>query len=527
LDSITVIVTSQADLTVENSASCIARSSTQWGVYVAISPSEKSGGAGENVTFTVTVTNLGDQGDNYEFLYSRGDWENFISPSELSVPAKSFGTATLTIRIPSDAAAGTYLAWVKAYSSHASYMQWCYIRVPVARGVGVSISPDVNYGKPGENVTFSVRVTNTGKVDDNYYLSASDSMGWDNLRLNDNTFTISAGENRTTTLRIHIPNNAVVGTSSRITVTATSRTDVTIGNSGICMVSVIPPQVRVSISPSEDNAAQGEALDFAVTVTNMGTATYTFTMTASDIENWGPTISPTPITLAGGASRTGITLSVTVPSTATEGDSTMITVTATSQTDNAIENSATCTAYCRVVPTWRGVQVTISPSEDNAAQGEALDFTVTVKNTGELDDTYDLTVSDDALWGALLDEDTLTILAHENTTVTVSVTVPSDAAEGDSTMITVTATSRGDPTVSDSATCTTTAAKAPPSPSPIVPIAVGGVVIVGGFAVVIVLLLKRGIIQLPIHSSSFACIRLPTVAITFIKPNNNLVGGFR
>jgi uncharacterized repeat protein (TIGR01451 family) len=100
------------------------------------------------------------------------------------------------------------------------------------------------------------------------------------------------------------------------------------------------------------------------------------------------------------------------------------------------------------------VDVSISPSENSAENGKTVTFTVTIRNTGNVTEDYDLSNTDDAGWGAWLDENMLTIPAGENTTVTVSVTVPSDASEGDSTMITVTATSQENAQVENSATCT-------------------------------------------------------------------------
>jgi len=113
-----------------------------------------------------------------------------------------------------------------------------------------------------------------------------------------------------------------------------------------------------------------------------------------------------------------------------------------------------------------GVSVSISPTSQSGANGATLNYTVTVSNTGNVDDTYDLTVSNDHGWELRLDAPTVAILAGESTTVTVSVTVPSTASEGDSTMITVTATSRADPSVSASASCRATASAPSPGPGP-------------------------------------------------------------
>lgn len=101
------------------------------------------------------------------------------------------------------------------------------------------------------------------------------------------------------------------------------------------------PGVEVSISPTSKSAASGEELTFTVTVTNTGTGADTYALEATD--DWVLAISPTSLNLAEGASGTA-TLSVTVPENAAEGDLTAITVTATSQTDPSVSDTAICTA---------------------------------------------------------------------------------------------------------------------------------------------------------------------------------------
>ena len=145
----------------------------------------------------------------------------------------------------------------------------------------------------------------------------------------------------------------------------------------------------------------------------------------------------------------------------------------------------------------RNVEVTILPSENSVGPGEDVTFRVIVTNAGNVADNYDLTVGDNAGWGATLSENLLTIPVGENRAVVVRVTVPSDAVEGDSTTITVTAASRENAQVEDSTTCTAAATNA--QPRYLVPLAVGGVVVGGGAAVA--LLVKKGIIHLPSMSS--------------------------
>jgi len=135
------------------------------------------------------------------------------------------------------------------------------------------------------------------------------------------------------------------------------------------------------------------------------------------------------------------------------------------------------------------VQVSISPSSKNGANGATLTYTVTVSNTGNVSDNYSLAVADNAEWSPSVSPTSLTVLAGNSGTSTLSVTVPSSAVGGTIDNIKVTATSKTDSTVNSSATCTATATKATPSGgvSPIVYVGVAVVIIV---IIAVVLILK-------------------------------------
>ena len=104
----------------------------------------------------------------------------------------------------------------------------------------------------------------------------------------------------------------------------------------------------------------------------------------------------------------------------------------------------------------RGIEVSISPGSKSGAPGDTLTFTVTVKNKGSLEDTYDLAASDTDVpsWNPMVSPTSLTIAAGGSKTATLSVTIPSDASSGTKHTITITAKSTEDPAVSDSASCT-------------------------------------------------------------------------
>lgn len=102
----------------------------------------------------------------------------------------------------------------------------------------------------------------------------------------------------------------------------------------------------------------------------------------------------------------------------------------------------------------QGMAVAISPGYQNGSPGTTLSYSVTVTNTGGLEDTYYLTISDDKNWGPSLSENWLeNVQPSEDRIVTLNVTVPENAASFDEDTITVSATSVENALVSDSASC--------------------------------------------------------------------------
>jgi hypothetical protein len=240
----------------------------------------------------------------------------------------------------------------------------------------------------------------------------------------------------------------------------------------LCLEMIVPPfrMVEVTISPDNQSGSRGSTLAYTVTIRNIGNVNDNYNLTVSDSAGWGAWLSVNVFNnVQPGENRT-TTLRVTVPSA---GTSTTITVTARS-VDPSVSGSAYCTAIAGGPPVPPvppaapkvGVSVSISPSTSSALIGESIHYTVTVMNTGDATDTFDLSISGGTGWSPSISINSITLGAGTSSTATLTVTVPSWATAGISVTIMVTATSRADPTVSSSASCKATASAPAPGPGP-------------------------------------------------------------
>ena len=323
-------------------------------VMVLILPDENTGAPGENATFTVFIKNIG----NVEATYSliAGDntgWNPMLTDYLIEhIAPNHVQTITLAVTIPEDAENCTRDNITVTATSQEnaevensdSCIAHCLVGVlpPPKRGVRVWIDPTSKSDAQGENVIFTVTVTNTGDNADAYGLEATDTENW-GPTLSVLSVTLAGGESETVELRITIPDNVAEGDSTTITVTATGTYS---ENSATCTATVEAkgeiPGVDVSISPGSQSGSPGGTLDYTVTVTNTGSDSDTYSLSATDTAGWALDIPSTVGPLSPGASDTA-TLRVAIPGDAENGATDSITVTATLQADTSVSDSASCT----------------------------------------------------------------------------------------------------------------------------------------------------------------------------------------
>jgi hypothetical protein len=327
----------------------------------------------------------------------------------------------------------------------------------VTRGVEVSILPSYQSAPPGSTLTYSVVVKNVGDVTDSYTLTATDNAGWLGPWTQE-LIDIPPGENRTKLLNVFIPEIAVPSTEDNIVVRVTSQADnrVSAENSAIAHVAAFVRAVAVSLAPKYQENLPGATVTYTVTVRNEGDVEDNFILIANDNENWGTMISPPSVALPPDSSDNA-TLSLTIPENALGNKEATVVVTATSAENTEVSASDNGIVKISVV---RDVEVSISPDYQGGTPEMTLIYTVTITNTGNVEDTYNITVSDNAGWDPEFDLAQVKLAPYGSAVIWyLGVIVPEYVPFGAEDNITITATST-DNEVSDSGSCIAQRSKA-------------------------------------------------------------------
>lgn len=198
----------------------------------------------------------------------------------------------------------------------------------------------------------------------------------------------------------------------------------------------------VDLSPPEQSLdiLASKSADVTVTARNNGSATDRIDFSLSGpAASWG-SLGKSSATLSPGE-QTALSVSILVPAGTAPGGY-MIRVRGASHADPSRYDESVININVKEELVYG---VALSPASDtqDVTAGDSASFQIRVKNTGTLDDTVDLAVSGDETSWADLDRASVALPPNGEDTVTLTVSVPSDAPTG-RVDFTVKGTSRAD-----------------------------------------------------------------------------------
>lgn len=169
-----------------------------------------------------------------------------------------------------------------------------------------------------------------------------------------------------------------------------------------------------------------------------------------------PTETPTPTATLTPTATPTETSTPTITPTATEGPSPTPTNTATS--------TATLTSTPTLIPRY-GVDLSVEDSTLSGAPGSGITYVLYLENTGNVTDTYHLTASNNT-WTAVFSSN-FSVDPGQVVSFTLTVSIPTTAANDAFDVLNLTATSTHNSSASDSVDLTTTATRVCPEASPL------------------------------------------------------------
>ena len=398
--------------------------------------------ASDGVSYKFTVTNTGNTDDTI-ILSSSNDTISTLSQSSISLASGASTEITLAINGVSLTSAGDYVVKVTATSQgdieKIAELTTTTTILPV---YGVSLAGVDNLitetTDAGDGISYKITVTNTGNTDDTISLSSSGDVV---STLSQSSVSLASGASTEITLTI----NEVSLTSAGdyvVKVTATSQGDIE-KIAELTTTTTILPVYGVSLAGVDNLITEttdaGDGISYKITVTNTGNTEDTIILSSSD--DTVSTLSQSSVSLLSGAS-TEMTLTVSANALTTAGDY-EVSITATSQGDNTKTDVITTTTT--ILPVY-GVVLEgvgdLTTETNNANNG--VRYTLTITNTGNTEDTFVLTSSDNT---ATINQTLVTIGANASEVVTLTIPASSLAIAGNY-IVKVTATSQGDNTKS-------------------------------------------------------------------------------
>ena len=325
-----------------------------------------------------------------------------------------------------------------------------FLRIPERYGLTLTPTSAMKQAYPGEMVTYTLRLTNTGNVSDTFDLATIGNT-WTTL-VASVLGPLKPGMGADLSVNVSVPAAAMAGAADTAQVTLTSRGDPS-KSSNSALTTTANAIYGLALQPSAmmRSGDPGTQVTYTLRVTNTGNIADTLDVAATG-NAWTTIVASTLGPLAG---YTGADLQVvvSVPATVTTGATDMVEITLTSQGDPSNSSTSVLSTPAYVVHGLALKPPVRALSGDTGAQ---VAYTLRVTNTGNVADTFDVAAAGNA-WRTTLASTVGPLAAGAGVDLSVNVSVPTAAIGGTTDRVEITLTSQGNPAQSFSSVLTTTA----------------------------------------------------------------------
>jgi len=451
-----VMATSQGNTSVYQSVNVVSSVTAIYNLELIANNINSSVEPSDTTTYEIRVKNTGNTPDtfNFDVTGEKRAWAA-LNASSAQIASGASTAVTVSVTVPNNENPANWSIAFKATSlgNTSRFEQVTLIfRVTPKHDLDLSAGDFVSKkkGDPGARVVFKVNVTNLGPDTDTINLAlGGPRVSW--ASLSQDSVMLAGGASQVIDLTLTIPSNAVPeGFDIKVTGTLKSNSNRTRSMNFTLTVGQIY-KMEISSLAAENSTSPGGVVGYIVKIKNIGTGNDTIQVAALNYSTW-ITFSKSSTTLAPDQSD-NITVTVTVPSKPlpSKGDY-QIGILAKSVGNESVTANLTLVMTVKQV---HGVEVSSNVSVSYVDPGKSVSYNITVKNTGNGQDSFSLTKSGDHTDWVTFSSSSITVDGGQSASVSMLVQVPSNAFSK-TFVVRVNTRSQGDATVEQNLTLTTT-----------------------------------------------------------------------
>jgi uncharacterized membrane protein len=252
---------------------------------------------------------------------------------------------------------------------------------------------------------------------------------------------------------VNIPGDAVIGSEDVLTIVVASQTDPAIEDT-LLITTLVGREFGVEVTgPSGSTTPIGGSVIYPVTIENTGNVEDDFANEVTSSMGWSFSGEPQALeTIGAGGSKT-FNIKLDIPGDANLDDVDTLTIISTSQETRGLADTLKIITSVNVN---YGVRVT-GPLAGLGVPEEEVHYSVTVENTGNIEDIYDLTAVSSKGWLVSgVPAETMPIQPQAGKVLDVVVTIPVGALPAEVDTLVIVAASRNDAETADTLKIVTT-----------------------------------------------------------------------